>query len=104
MGHQGFSNWPVSAISNVAIATASTLLLPENLKRQFLVISNPTTYPVWINFGAAAVLDQGIPLGPGSVQVFDMKENQRDSWQMRSVYAIADGATAGIAIFEQSTP
>lgn len=104
MGHQGFAAWPDATISNVSVGTSSTLLLAANEYRQAVYLSNPTANPVWLNFGAAAVADQGIPLGPGAVMAFNLLEDQRDAWQRKVIYGIAVGSVAGISVFEQEHP
>ncbi|MCZ2396125.1 MAG: hypothetical protein LC100_06225 [Chitinophagales bacterium] len=50
--------------SNVAVTNVSTVLLPENPERKYLLLVNNSDATVFLNLSGIAVENEGIPLHP----------------------------------------
>lgn len=57
--------------TNQAISTSSFTVKAANSARKELIVSNPTTYRVWLTRGATAEVGKGILLPAGGTVVFD---------------------------------
>lgn len=63
------------ALNDTKLVGASTLLAAANPRRSCIVISNSSDVGIWISFGEAAVIGQGIYLAPagGTLTITDEK-------------------------------
>jgi len=57
--------------SSPPIGTSSFTIAAANASRKDLIISNPTTYKVWLRRGAGATVGAGILLPAGGSVIFD---------------------------------
>ncbi|NIO75602.1 MAG: hypothetical protein GTN69_06910 [Armatimonadetes bacterium] len=89
---------PTIASSATATGTSS-VVLAENMDRAGLTIDNYGSVPVWLNFGAAAVVGSGLMVKAGGSRSFasTFKDNQ---FAKLDVYAITEGVSADLGILE----
>ena len=82
--------------SNKDILVTSTLILAANTSRSFLSLTNNNEYDVWVNFGSAAIVGDGMLLGAygGSILL------DRSSITTKAIYGIASGGTNNIGTSE----
>ena len=71
--------WPITTFVHTApvIGAASTLALAANVLRQYVCLVNDGTESIYLKIGAAAVLNEGIPLnaGGGSYEMSQSLDN-----------------------------
>jgi hypothetical protein len=81
--------------AQVSVGITSTLLIPSNVNRLYAHVTNHTNKTIYIELGAAAVVQQGIRLAPGSMLTF----SGSDLW-LGDVNAITSSGTATISVTE----
>ena len=86
-----------SAASNTtpSVTTSSTEILAANTNRKYACIFNNTGAAFYLKFGATAVVNQGIRLGPN--EKFEIK---LDNLWLGAVNAIRASGAAAIDVFE----
>lgn len=94
-----FTTAPFSSVGNtpinVPIGTSSTLVIPANLLRTGLNLTNISFETISLAFGTAAVLFSGITLGPGGTYWMDSFD-----FTTAAVNAIASDVNATLAVQE----
>lgn len=87
----------------VAVGLADGVVIPANPLRRSIRISNPTTNPIYIAFGRAAVAGQDIVIPPNALPVTFSDADWPGLIQL-DIHAITTGATGflcGIARLDQ---
>lgn len=69
--------------SVVQVGTTSTIVLPENLNRKYVLLANNSDTDMFINFGSLATIGEGVPI------------NAKGNYQMPKEY-IYNGAISAI--------
>jgi len=83
--------------TTVSVTTSSTLVLAQNLRRKYALISNPTGGGIiFLAFGKAAIASRGVLIPPGGAYEIDV-----DNLWGGEVYAIASAGTIDVAIVDQ---
>lgn len=83
------------AFTRVSVGTTSVTILAANSARKMAIIANNTAAAFYLNFGAAAVINQGIQLDPN--EKFEIGLN--NLWT-GSITAIKHAGAADIEVFE----
>lgn len=73
-GTAGFSLFGQGTPSLIAVTNISTQLLALNLNRKFARIVNNSTSRIYIQYGIAAVIGEGLPMKPNSILTIDANE------------------------------
>lgn len=94
----GFSTVGSGMPANVSVSTSSTLVLAANANRKYAHVANHSNKTVFLQFGASAVLSEGIRLSPGSVWVL----SGGDLW-LGVVNAIVSTGTASVSVTDLET-
>lgn len=87
-----------STESTVAVTTASILVLAQNKRRKYALISNPTGGgTIFLAFGKAAVANKGVLIPPGGAYEIDS-----DNLWTGDIFAIASAGTINVALVDQN--
>ncbi len=82
------------------IVASTTQVIAAAANRKFLRVQNDDgALTVWIKVGAAAVLNQGIKLGPG--EYYEMRQD-KNNVDPRVVNGIASGAGPAVVLVTQA--
>lgn len=83
--------------TNASVLTSSTVVAAVNTGRQYLVIVNDGSFPVYLGLGATAVANKGVRLNAngGSYEI------TLDNLFTGAVNGIAVGGTSIVTVFEK---
>lgn len=88
----GFST---SSNTRPNVTTSSSTILAANTSRKYAYIMNNSGSTIYIKFGAAAVLNQGIPITSGG-----MFEINKNNLFLGAINAIKSGGTVAVDVYE----
>lgn len=69
----GFSNISPGYPTQITVGTSSTNLFSANPSRKYAHISNNSSAAIYIQYGVAAAINQGIKIGPGGFFTLDIE-------------------------------
>ena len=80
--------------ATVTVTTSTTVILAANAARQYAVIVNSGSNPVFLGIGTAAVADKGIYLAPsgGSFEI------NQDNLLINAINGIAVGGNSNVTV------
>jgi len=90
--------WPIITVTDtkVAVDTATTVVLAANPGRKTAVFVNDSNQPIYLAFGNAAVLNQGVRINAsgGSYEI------NRNNLFLGAINAIAEGGAKNLTVSE----
>lgn len=90
--------WPINTVTDtkVAVDTATTVVLAANPGRKTAVFVNDSNQPIYLAFGNAAVLNQGVRINAsgGSYEI------NRNNLFLGAINAIAEGGAKNLTVSE----
>lgn len=85
----------IPIMNTVSVGTASTLVLPQNLRRRWAGVYNSSGAGIWLSFGAAALIGYGAYIPPGGSYEID-----QENFFTGPVYGIVSAGSQGVGTVE----